>query len=101
MLESALREAAGTVLLEVLVTPGAARTRAMGIDPWRHALRIRVAARAESGEANDALVRFLADALAIPRSSVRIASGATSRRKTIALAGIDRTEVERRLSGGF
>lgn len=100
MLDSALRESAGAVLLDVLVTPGAARTEARGVDPWRHALRIRVAAQAHEGAANDALVRFLSDTLGLPRSSVRIASGHAARRKTIALSGIEPSEVERRLAGG-
>lgn len=100
MLDSALRVSAGAVLLDVVVTPGAARTETRGVDPWRHALRIRVAAGPRRGEANDAVIRFLSDALALPRSAVRIASGHTARRKTIALSGIDRAEVERRLAGG-
>ncbi len=101
MLEGALRQSAGAVLLDVLVVPGAAQTETGDVDPWRHALRIRVAARAEGGAANDELVRFLAERLELPRSSVRIASGQTSRRKQIALRGIDVDEAARRLEGGL
>ena len=101
MLETALRESAGAVLLDVVVVPGAARTETGGVDPWRHALKIRVAAKAEGGAANDELVRFLAERLELPRSAVRITIGETSRRKTIALRGIEREETIHRLEGGL
>ena len=101
MLETILRESAGAVLLDVVVRPGASRTQADGVDPWRHALRVRVAARAEGGAANDELIRFLSDMLDLPMSSVRIVSGHTARHKTIALSGIERADVERRMTGGL
>jgi uncharacterized protein YggU (UPF0235/DUF167 family) len=52
------------------------------------ALAIRLAAPPVDGAANQALVRFLAGALGLPKSAVRIASGESSRLKTVALAGI-------------
>ena len=59
---------------------------------------MRVAARAEDGKANDALVRLLADTLALPAHQVRIVSGHASRDKTVALEGLERDEMERRLA---
>ena len=87
--------------LHLRVSPGAARAAVVGRhgDGWK----VRVAAAAEDGRANSAVVRLLADALALRERDVAIVSGRASRDKTVALAGIGPDEVERRLeraSGG-
>ena len=92
-----VREVEGHLVLEVVVAPGAARTEVRGEDPWRRALRIRVAAPARAGEANAELVRFLAERLRVPPSSVRIVSGARSNRKRVVLLDVPRDAVERAL----
>ncbi len=46
-------------------------------------LKIDLAAVPEDGEANEELVRFLADEFGVPRSGVEIVSGQTSRLKVI------------------
>ena len=48
-------------------------------------LKIRLSARAVEGEANACLVEFLAEALGVAKRAVSIDSGATSRRKRIAV----------------
>ena len=62
-------------------------------------LRVRVAAPAVDGEANLALLRLLADQLHVPRSSVRLAAGATVRRKVIAIDGLEPAVVRVRWPG--
>ena len=62
------------------------------------AWKIRVAAPPEGGKANDAVLRLLADTLQVPRRDVEIVSGQGAREKIVALAGIDREEIERRLA---
>ena len=52
-------------------------------------LRIRVAAPAADGGANDALLRLLASELGLPRNAVRLIAGATGRNKVVAVEGID------------
>jgi hypothetical protein len=64
------------------------------------ALKVRLAAPPVDGEANEALVRFLADALDRPRRAVRLTSGAGSRRKTVEVSGIGLAEAARRLGLG-
>ncbi len=59
---------------------------------------MRVTQAPENGKANSAVVRLLADTLALRARDVEIVSGHASRDKTIALAGIDHAEVERRLT---
>jgi uncharacterized protein len=51
-------------------------------------VRARVAAKPIDGAANDALLRLVADALAVPRGRVTLRSGATARAKVIEIEGI-------------
>jgi uncharacterized protein len=51
------------------------------------ALKLSLTAPASDGRANQACIEFLANLLKVPRSSVTIASGQTSRRKVIRVAG--------------
>jgi uncharacterized protein (TIGR00251 family) len=80
-----LREEAGGVVLELLVQPRASRTRVAGEHDGR--LKVQLAAPPVDGEANLALVAFLADALGVRRADVEIARGETGRRKTVRVAG--------------
>lgn len=81
-----VRESAGAVILEVLVQPRASRTRVVGEHDGR--LKIQLAAPPVDGEANAALVEFLADALGARRSDVVIERGDSGRRKTVRVAGV-------------
>jgi uncharacterized protein YggU (UPF0235/DUF167 family) len=47
--------------------------------------------------ANEALVRFLARALGVPRSRVMLVTGSRSRNKVVRVSGIGRNEFFRRL----
>jgi len=82
--------------LRLRVSPGARSAEVIG----RHgeAWKVRVAAPAEAGRANEAVVRLLADALSLPRDAVTLVSGHGARDKVVQLAGLDSTQVERRLS---
>jgi uncharacterized protein YggU (UPF0235/DUF167 family) len=60
--------------------------------------KVRVVAAPEDGKANDAVVRLLADILALPARDVQIVSGRSSRDKTVALEGVPLHEIERRLA---
>ena|SRR5437763_17186702 len=82
--------------LRLRVAPGAARAGIVG----RHgeAWKVRVAAPAEAGRANDAVVRLLAEALSLPRKAVTLVSGHGARDKIVELSGLDQGEIDRRLS---
>jgi uncharacterized protein (TIGR00251 family) len=84
-----------TATLVVHVVPRARATDVAG----RHgdALKIRLAAAPVDGAANDELVRFLAERLAVPRSAVTIAAGHTSRRKTVKIVGVKTADALRTL----
>jgi uncharacterized protein (TIGR00251 family) len=77
------------------VSPGARSNAVVGRhgDGWK----IRVTAPAESGKANEAVLRLLADRLELPGGSVTLVSGPSSRDKIVELTGIDAAEAERRL----
>jgi uncharacterized protein (TIGR00251 family) len=61
------------------------------------ALRVSLTAPPLEGRANNACVEFIANLLNVPRSSVTIASGETSRNKVIRVAGVGADEVRRRI----
>jgi uncharacterized protein (TIGR00251 family) len=61
-------------------------------------LKIRLTATPVDGAANEALVKFLADILSIPKSHVEIVSGHTSREKIVRISGINGAEARRLLN---
>jgi uncharacterized protein len=61
------------------------------------ALKVSLKAPPVDGRANQACIEFLADILQVPRSSVSIVSGATSRRKVIRVAGLSAEDVRTKL----
>jgi uncharacterized protein (TIGR00251 family) len=91
-------ESAGTLRLRIHVQPRASRSEVVG----RHgdAIKIRLAAPPVDGAANEALIRFLAAALAIPRSRLALVSGASSRAKVVRIEGVTAAEVRQRLQLG-
>ncbi|MDV3258188.1 MAG: DUF167 domain-containing protein [Sphingomonas sp.] len=84
--------------LSVRVTPRSAKP---GIGEWKNDqsgrpyLEVRVAAAPADGSANEELVRLLAKAIGLPRSSLRIASGQSARLKRIELPLEDKELRER------
>ena len=91
------------VRLAVRVTPRARRDGLAGIvedADGRPALAVRLAAPPVDGSANKALVAFVARALGVPRSAVRIVSGEASRLKIVEVTGVTLDQVTRRLETG-
>lgn len=81
--------------LSVRVHPGAKRNAITGTHA--DALKISLTTPPTDGRANAALIAFLAERLDIPRTSIALISGATSRSKTLRLTGITTAEAESRL----
>jgi len=61
------------------------------------ALKVSLTAPPVDGKANDACIEFFAKVLKVPRSSVTIAAGQTSRNKVMRVAGLSAEEVLKRL----
>jgi uncharacterized protein (TIGR00251 family) len=61
------------------------------------ALKVSLTAPPFDGKANEACIEFLAKLLKVPRSSVTIASGQSSRRKVIRVIGLSAEEIRKRI----
>jgi uncharacterized protein len=82
--------APGSVHILVRLTPRANRNgfdRVVREPDGRLALRIRVTAPPVKGAANSALVAYVANALNLRKSEVRLISGHTARLKVVELSG--------------
>jgi uncharacterized protein (TIGR00251 family) len=86
-----------SAVIDIRVIPRAPRTR---VDGERGgAILIRLAAPPVDGAANDALIAFLSDALALPRRNIQIVSGEKSRDKRVQIEGLDDAAARTRLLG--
>ena len=61
-------------------------------------LKLSLTAPPVDGKANAACIEFFANLLKVPRSSVTIASGQSSRRKVIRVVGLSAEELRKRLN---
>ena len=88
--------AAASTRLRLRVSPGAGRAQIVGRhgDAWK----IRVTAAPENGRANEAVLRLLADVLALPRDALALVSGHGARDKIVELTGLGPALAERRLA---
>jgi hypothetical protein len=78
------------------VSPGAGRTALVGRhgDAWK----VRVTEAPERGRANEAVLRLLAETLALPRTALTLVSGHGGRDKVVELTGMGPALIERRLA---
>lgn len=81
-----LKESGAAVELLVLVQPRASRTKVVGEHDGR--LKIALSAPPVDGEANAALIDFLAGALRVKKAQVALVEGDTSRRKRVRVDGV-------------
>lgn len=91
------RDTPGGATFQVQVHPRAKKNAVTGA--IGDALKLSLTAPPVEGRANEACIAFLAKLLNVPRSSVTIAAGESSRHKVIRVAGLTAAEVEKRLLG--
>jgi len=91
-----LRTSGAGVEIALHIQPGAARSELAGLHG--DCLKVRIAARAVEGAANDTLVEFLAGCLGLARKEVRILRGEKSRHKAV-WAAVSPEEAAKRLMG--
>jgi uncharacterized protein len=91
-----IRDSSGGVTFAVKVHPRARKNAVTGV--VGDALKLALTAPPVEGRANQAVIEFFADFFEIPRSSITIASGATSRIKVVRIAGLSKRAAEQRLS---
>ncbi len=92
----AIRETDEGVWFAVKVHPRAKRNAITG--ELGDALKVSLTTPPVEGRANEACIEFFAKLLKVPRSSVTIASGQTSRNKVIHVAGLTAEQVRLRLA---
>lgn len=85
----------GTVLIRLHVQPKASRTRIAGIHDG--CLKLAIAAPPVDGRANQEVVKFLADLLAVPGRDITLKSGAQGRRKQVVINGLDSVAVRQKI----
>lgn len=90
-----IQETDDSVRFDVRVTPRSGRNEIVG---WEgEILKVRLKAPPVEGAANEALIAFLAGVLDRPKCQVTLVSGQTSRQKVVAVAGLSREALLRRL----
>ena len=93
-----IHESPTGVTFAIKVQPRARKNAVVGT--LGDALKVSLTAPPVDGKANQVCIDFFAKLLKVPRSSVTIAAGQTSRNKVIRIAGLSAKEVEIRLSLG-
>jgi uncharacterized protein (TIGR00251 family) len=92
-----LNQSAKGITFAVKVHPRARKNAITGT--VGDALKLALTAPPVEGKANQAVIEFFADLFEIPRSSVTIASGETSRNKVVRVSSVNKQMVQERLSG--
>jgi uncharacterized protein (TIGR00251 family) len=92
----AIHEASGGVTFAVKIHPHAKKNSITG--EMGDALKVSLTAPPVDGKANAACIEFFANLLKVPRSSVTIAAGLTSRNKVIRVAGLTAQQLRDRLA---
>ena len=85
------------ITVEILVQPRASRARIGPVHDGR--IKIAVTAPPVDGEANAAVIELVARRLGIARGDIAVIAGASSRRKTLAIAGVTRAQVDALIEG--
>ena len=88
----AMRETDKCVVIDVRVQPKGSSDRIMGEHDG--ALKVSVTAAPEAGKANAAVIKLLSKALRIPKSSIEIVAGDTSRTKRLRLTGVAAKDIQ-------
>ena len=81
-----IKQSDGRVVFGVKVVPGSSRTAVCGLLDGM--LKVKVAAAAEKGKANDCLIGFLAEELGVKKKAIEIVKGNTNPVKQLAVVGV-------------
>lgn len=81
----------GSVTFEIRVIPRSSKSEIVGCHDG--ALKVKLTSPPVEGAANEELIRLLAKKLGVPRSSVEIIAGQTSKTKRVRLTGVTSAEI--------
>jgi len=91
-----VQESVKGITFAVKVHPRARKNAITGVVSDK--LKLALTAPPVDGKANQSVIEFFAELFAIPRSSVTIASGETSRNKIVRIAGVSKAVAEQKLA---
>lgn len=91
-----IKEKAGNAVFLVQVLPRSSQCKLVGFQG--DFLKIKITAPPVDGRANEECIRFLADVLGIKKDQVHIVGGFKAKKKTIAIKGLTKKDVEAVLS---
>ncbi len=92
-----VKQADNRVVFQARVVASSSRTALCGLLDGM--LKVKVAAAAEKGKANDCLIRFLAAKLGVKKKAIEIVKGKTNPVKRLAVVGATVENVIEKLSG--
>ncbi len=90
-----LRTTPRGVVLELYIAPRAKQSKLAGLHGGYP--KLSLAAPPIEGRANEELLAFLSRLLAIPKSSIELVRGATSKRKSLLIQGLSAEAIQHRL----
>lgn len=82
--------------LSIRVQPRSSQNKICGVN--NGALKIKITAPPVEGEANQAVIKLLAQCLGVPRTNISIAKGETSKNKLVDIIGIDARWLENKIN---
>lgn len=83
----ALTQVENGIRLEIKVQPRSSKNQIVG--EYNGALKVKLTAPPVEGEANQALIAFLASLLKVPKKNVILLKGDSSRNKILEIKGVD------------
>jgi len=87
-----IKETEHGVIFHIHVVPRSAKCEVAGVQG--DALKLRITAPPVEGQANTECIRFLSDILGVRKKQVTILSGHKSKKKTVAIEGVRRKDIE-------
>lgn len=81
-----IQKTQGGVLLHLFVQPKASKNEIIG--PHNNELKIKITSPPVDGQANEAVIRFIAKTLSISKNEVQLIRGESSRHKVLKILGI-------------
>ncbi|MDD3852266.1 MAG: DUF167 domain-containing protein [Syntrophomonadaceae bacterium] len=84
------------VRLNIRVQPRSSQNKICGVTDG--AIKIKITAPPVDGEANQAVIKLLAQWLGVPRSNISIPKGETSKNKIVDIIGIDARWLENKIN---
>ncbi len=91
-----IKETEKGVIFQIRVLPRSSRCEVVGIQD--EALKIKITSPPVEGKANEECIRFLSTQLKVKKSQVEIIAGHKGRKKTVAVEGVKRTDLEALIS---